>query len=213
MSKRGYTEVNFSVPLIYEHRMKVNDFVNVMKSGEIKSKLLEIFPGKKVYFVITQLMRESFQLKIVKTDSQYARITGNVRVDIDGNVQTKAFGAFRESSFGVISADAGPFSYSAALDQDKKATLKVLWTLYLPQPPSVFDQQEAETPASMMIQESLSVVGRTMMLDVSSADLIIKCGSETFRAHKVVLCSRLVLTIIMFQLRLLPLPGLRSSKP
>merc|ERR1719238_1980421 len=35
-------------------------------------------------------------------------------------------------------------------------------------------------------QESLMA----MMEDASSADLIIKCGAEIFRAHKVVLCSR-----------------------
>ena len=53
MSKVGYTEVDLGEPLKYEHRIKVNDFVRLIRQkDEIRTKLIEIFPGVKVEFVI-----------------------------------------------------------------------------------------------------------------------------------------------------------------
>ena len=83
----------------------------------------------------------------------------------------------------------GSFSYTPT--GDKKITVEVKWTIFLQQPVSTFQlQQEEKIPKSVLSQETLSVVGAAMMEDVSTADLIIKCGDEIFRAHKVVLCSR-----------------------
>ena len=137
-------------------------------------------------------------------------------MDIDGEVQMKAFGDPEKNiylRFPRFFAQ-GPFPLPD-VEADKKASLEVVWTVYKQQPPSVSHQERAEPPASVMIPESLSVVGRAMMEDVSTADLIIKCGAEIFRAHKVVLCSRLV----PLDNNYLPkfthssLQGLRSSKP
>ena len=53
MSKRSYTEVDLGEPLKYEHRIKVNDFVRLIKQkDEIRTNLIEIFPGVRVEFVI-----------------------------------------------------------------------------------------------------------------------------------------------------------------
>ena len=146
----------------------------------------------------------------------------NVGVDIEGNFQTKTFGDPKKNIYVHFEYMAsgrysiirqGPFSNSD-VEEDKETTLEVVWTLYQHQPPSVSQLQE--TPPSMMSQESLSAVGRVMMEDISTADLIIKCGTEIFRAHKVVLCSRLV----PHDSKYVPilsthscLEGLRSSKP
>ena len=49
----GYTEVDLGEPLKYEHRIKVNDFVRLIKQkDEIRTNLIEIFPGVRVEFVI-----------------------------------------------------------------------------------------------------------------------------------------------------------------
>ena len=56
MSKVGYTEMSLGKALQYEHRIKVNDFVRVLKQkGEIRTNLLEVFPDLKVEFVIRML--------------------------------------------------------------------------------------------------------------------------------------------------------------
>ena len=114
-------------------------------------------------------------------------------MDIDGEVQMKAFGDPEKNIYVPFpgSFSQGPFPLPD-VEANKKASLEVVWTVYKQQRPLVSHQERAETPASVMIPESLSVVGRAMMEDVSTADLILKCGAEVFRAHKVVLCSRLV---------------------
>ena len=215
MTNRGYTEVNAVQPLHYEHRMKVNDFLRVLQGGEIESKEFEIFPDVKVYFVIQ--LTSSLQVYIFgKKCRKREAIAGSIEVNIDGNVQTKAFGDPEKNIYLRFHDFYGPYLFPVpVVEADKKPTLEVVWSLYHQQPPSVSQYPEAETPqVPEMIQESLSVVGRAMKEDVTSADLIIKCGNEIFRAHKVVLCSRLVLIktshlpIVNCQF----LPGLRSSK-
>ena len=192
-STRGYTEVTAAKPLQYEHRMKVNDFLYVLSGGEIKSKTFEIFPGTEVSFTIGKYPRSCLLLSMYYKGGKYLAIAGNVRVDIDGKVQTKAIGDQEKNIYVPLAnlLHQGPFPISD-VEADKKAALEVVWTVYKQQPPSVSHQERAESPAPLMVQESLSVVGRAMKEDVSTADLIVKCGTEIFRAHKVVLCSRLV---------------------
>ena len=76
--------------------------------------------------------------------------------------------------------------------------MEVKWTIYMQQPVSVFQQYE-EIPAFVKSPETLFAVGKSMLADVFTADLIIKCGTEIFSGHKVVLCSRQALVIFIFQ--------------
>ena len=217
-SNRGYTEVTVAKPLQYEHRMKVKDFLTVLQGRGIQSKTFEIFPGKKVSFIIEQSSYPMSCLRLtMEGNGDCVAIAGNVRVDIDGKVQTKAFGDPEKNIYVRFSGHftQAPFPLPD-VKADKKASLEVVWTVYKQQPNSVSHQEESEPPASVMIQESLSVVGRAMKEDVSTADLIIKCGAEIFRAHKVILCSRLVCLGNNFVPILIPLSkvsGLQSHDP
>ena len=116
---------------------------------------------------------------------------GNYELDINGVSQAGSFGNIEKNEFERVRGENLWFSsptFPYDINGEEKISVEVKWTIYRQQPFSVV--QDVGIPESLMIRESLSVVGKAMMADVSTADLTIKCGAEIFRVHKVFLCYR-----------------------
>ena len=87
MSKRSYTEVDLGEPLKYEHRIKVNDFVRLIKQkDEIRTNLIEIFPGVRVEFVIRKFDENEKKTFTVDRD-QYQFYVSSVMMSDRGGRQ------------------------------------------------------------------------------------------------------------------------------
>ena len=55
----GTTEVTLGEPQTYEHTIKINNFQRMTCQAEVRTKYTEIFPGKKVAFVVKNLSEMS----------------------------------------------------------------------------------------------------------------------------------------------------------
>ena len=132
----GYTEVTLAegTPNKYEHRIKVNDFNRTIKrKHEIRSQVIEIFPGLKVEFVIkkapetlnlyhkqcwrrfTKVKDVFFFLEIEKQNvsgSDVATLAGEVKVNMDGEVGVFKIGDYEKDVYegftkGKLNIDTG----------------------------------------------------------------------------------------------------------
>ena len=195
MSK--YTEINVAKPLKFEHRMKLNDLVRIRKQNFLNSSdYIEIFPGHKVRFWLHFVDGiDAFLVGVrgkVLNKSPGFGAAGKVEVEMNGTSKTEYFGNAEKNEF-VEFETMESFKFKSAvipftINGDEKINVEMKWTLFKQQPLSVF--QGDNIPESLLSQESLSVTGKAMMADVSTADLIIKCGDEIFKVHKVFLCNR-----------------------
>ena len=85
MSKRSYTEVDLGEPLKYEHRIKVNDFVRLIKrKDEIRTNLIEIFPGVRVEFVIRKFDENEKKTFTVDRDQYQYNVQSVTMSERDG---------------------------------------------------------------------------------------------------------------------------------
>ena len=246
MSKVGYTEMSLGKALQYEHRIKVNDFVRVLKQkGEIRTNLLEVFPDLKVEFVIRMLAETCtvndvqylytnvriynelneqltkkpgdlfFFIEIQKAGAEEAKLAGEVKIDMDGKVETIKLGdvekmiyqAFTNSKLLIDSGKSvypGVFIYNADGGwQDEAVNMELVFSLH--HPGVLLRSQEVSVPKSLRSQETLPAVNKSIMLDEATADLTVRCDTKTFRVHKTFLCSRYV----MVDLHLSLLAGLK----
>ena len=247
MSKVGYTEMSLGKALQYEHRIKVNDFVRVLKQkGEIRTNLLEVFPDLKVEFVIRMLAETCtvndvqyqynnvgiynkqnqlqlhkkpgdlfFFIEIENVGVEEAKLAGEVKIDMDGKVETiklgdvekMVFQAFTKSKLLIDSGKSvrrthpttnhqeiypGVFIYNADGGwQDEAVNMELVFSLH--HPGVLLRSQEVSVPKSLRSQETLPAVTKSIMLDEATADLTVRCDTKTFRVHKTFLCSRYVL--------------------
>ena len=121
----GYTKVTLAegIPNKYEHRVKVDDFNRTIKrKHEIRSQVIEIFPGLKVEFVIrkapkplngVQYFKQGvpvyaiepdvlFFLEIEKqnvSESDVATLAGEVKVNMDGEVGVFKIGDYEKDVY------------------------------------------------------------------------------------------------------------------
>ena len=85
MSKVGYTEVDLGEPLKYEHKIKVNDFVRLIKQkDEIRTNLIEIFPGVRVEFVIRKFDENEKKTFTVDRDQYQYNVQSVTMSERDG---------------------------------------------------------------------------------------------------------------------------------
>ena len=85
MSKRSYTEVDLGEPLKYEHKIKVNDFVRLIKQkDEIRTNLIEIFPGVRVEFVIRKFDENEKKTFTVDRDQYQYNVQSVTMSERDG---------------------------------------------------------------------------------------------------------------------------------
>ena len=135
---KGYTEVTLAegIPNKYEHRVKVNDFVRTIKrKHEIRSQVIEIFPGLKVEFVIrkapkplngVQYFKQAVPVYAIEPDvlffleiekqnvsgSDVATLAGEVKVNMAGVVKVVKIGDYEKDVYegftkGKLNIDTG----------------------------------------------------------------------------------------------------------
>ena len=170
MKKRVYTDVNVGKTLKFEHRMKVNDLVNVLKHGRISSEHMVFFPGMRGWFYLKKKEASNDILVYVYGFGvgENCRYAGKVEVDIDGVSQTKTFGNLEKNEllkFHSLGWYLVTFPYTD--DGSKKIKVEVKWTIY--QRDISVTQQEEEILESLMsqaqVQGSLSEAGKAIVKD------------------------------------------------
>ena len=122
---KGYTEVTLAegIPNKYEHRVKVDDFNRTIKrKHEIRSQVIEIFPGLKVEFVIrkapkplngVQYFKQAVPVYAIEPDvlffleiekqnvsgSDVATLAGEVKVNMAGEVGVFKIGNYEKDVY------------------------------------------------------------------------------------------------------------------
>ena len=147
-----------------------------------------------------------------KSDVEEAKLAGEVKMTIDGKVETTKFGDVEKNVYQTFTNSklvipSGNYvrrtnSYNGQQEtshavfiyntdggwQDQVVNLELVFTLH--HPGVLIMSQEVAVPKSLRSQETLPAITKSIMLDEATTDLTLRCDTKTFRVHKSFICSR-----------------------